>query len=265
MYLDMKWKWLFNPNWSPVHIIDGVQANFAKKYSLDPKRAERFKEHWYLLIVCPLIIGYLLVLFGADHTYESNNFATTYYFYLYYLKFFFFIYLSAYLVNLLAGRDIYERAFERAFKGLISVIVFFLIWSLGLLLFIFPGFIFAKRYFFSTFIAMNDLVGPLEALKRSKDISNITGWKTFWKLMFRVLIFSSLNFISYELVINFILAFKGESINLLGTYYTFQPYRLPVFFLSFIPICFNIAMKWILLQEIVAYVVSKYLKVKDRT
>ena len=191
MFFDMKWT-----KWHPTEMIYAVQANFAKKYSLDPKRAEGFKKYWYLLMVYPLILGYLLVLFGADRNFESINFATNLYTLLAILNLFFFICLQTYLVNLFAGRDIYDRVFERAFKGLISTIVYLLICSLGLLLFIFPGFIFAKRYFFSPLIAMNDLVEPLESLNRSKDISNITGWKIFWEIIFRSLIYGSLSLFS---------------------------------------------------------------------
>tara|TARA_Y100001978_G_C23619727_1_gene397856 strand:- start:109 stop:894 length:786 start_codon:yes stop_codon:yes gene_type:complete len=256
----MKWKWLFK--WQPPDMIRAVQANFAKKFTLDPKRVEGLKECFNLLIVTPLIIEYLLVFFGADRNLESNNFATNLFLLLSFLQLFFFLYLWAYLVNLFAGRDVYERAFERAFKGLISTIVALLICSLGFLLFIFPGLIFAKRYFFSPYIAMNDLVGPLEALKRSKDISNITGWKIFWKFIFKLLIFSALFTISYEAVMLCVLAFKGESINLLGTNITGQKYRIPLLFLGYLPLCFNIAMTWLYEVELSAYVLSKYFKVK---
>ena len=81
------------------------------------------------------------------------------------------------MVNLAEGRPASERLGQRLWRFFASLVVACAITAIGFLLFIVPGVIAFKRYFYAPYIAASQEVGPLESMRRSSRLSMVNGWK----------------------------------------------------------------------------------------
>ena len=87
------------------------------------------------------------------------------------------------MVNLAEGRPASERLGQRLWRVFASSVVAGTITAIGFLLFIVPGIIALKRYFYAPYIAASQEAGPLDSLRRSSRLSMVNGWKAagyFW-------------------------------------------------------------------------------------
>lgn len=88
------------------------------------------------------------------------------------------------------GLDSYERGsstFERLKATLpfigtfyLTMILIYLATAVGFILLIIPGFIFLIKYGFGDFVVLDSDLGPIEALKRSSEITYGHKWRIFW-------------------------------------------------------------------------------------
>jgi hypothetical protein len=89
------------------------------------------------------------------------------------------------LLNMLDGNASMYKLAKRTWLVAISSLASSAIVILGLLLFVVPGIIFAKWYFYAPYLAARHSIGPLESMKRSKRLSRINGWSSLsiWVLL----------------------------------------------------------------------------------
>jgi len=89
------------------------------------------------------------------------------------------------LLNLLNKRVAVYKIASKVWLVIIAYAVSTAAVLLGVLLFIVPGFIFAKWFFYAPYVAATKSVGPLQAMKESKQLSMVNGWKAFsaWTLI----------------------------------------------------------------------------------
>jgi hypothetical protein len=80
------------------------------------------------------------------------------------------------IVNLAEGRPPIERLGQRLWRVLASSVVAGVITAAGFLLFIIPGIIALKRYFYAPYIAASQEAGPLDSMRRSSQLSMVNGW-----------------------------------------------------------------------------------------
>lgn len=87
------------------------------------------------------------------------------------------------MVNLAEGRPASERLGQRLWRVFASSVLAGAITAIGFLLFIIPGIIALKRYFYAPYIAASQEAGPLHSMRRSSRLSMTNGWKAagyFW-------------------------------------------------------------------------------------
>ena len=87
--------------------------------------------------------------------------------------------LTVVIVNLAEGRPASERLGQRLWRVFASSVVAGTIIAIGLLLFIVPGIIAIKRYFYVPYIAASQEAGPLDSMRRSSQLSMVNGWNAF--------------------------------------------------------------------------------------
>ena len=80
------------------------------------------------------------------------------------------------IVNLAEGRPPIERLGQRLWRVFASSVVAGAITAIGFLLFIIPGIIAFKRYFYAPYIAACQEVGPLDSMRQSSQLSMVNGW-----------------------------------------------------------------------------------------
>jgi len=107
------------------------------------------------------------------------------------------------LLNLLSKRVAVYKIASKVWLVIIAYAVSTAAVLLGVLLFIVPGFIFAKWFFYAPYVAAIKSVGPLRAMKESKRLSMVNGWKALsaWTLL--TFLFGALYYgINYVIAIN---------------------------------------------------------------
>ncbi len=75
----------------------------------------------------------------------------------------------------------------KAWKVFCAIFVSAIFTLLGLCLFIVPGIFLAKRYLYAGVIAERELLGPIDSMAKSKELSELNGWLTL-----RAVIYNSL-------------------------------------------------------------------------
>lgn len=104
---------------------------------------------------------------------------------------------------------------------------------LGLILFVYPGVVLAKRYQYVSLISEDLLMGPIETLKLSRKISEEKGWQTFniWFLSGFVALLPVaflnllINNVSYEFIISVYAPWISFNIPLLVLIPNYQIYK----------------------------------------
>ena len=101
----------------------------------------------------------------------------------------------------------------RIFIASILPIIFVL---LGLVCFIIPGFILAKRYMYVQVIAEEELIGPLNAMKKSKLISKNQTWEIFSYIFWLSVGYGIIGFLIVIIFGPLLSAFIDSSFNSIG-------------------------------------------------
>ena len=73
---------------------------------------------------------------------------------------------------------------RKSWKVFVVNLIYFIPLLLGLIFFIIPGLIVRKRYIYAGLICEKEMIGPLEAMRKSKELSMKNGWKVFFGELF---------------------------------------------------------------------------------
>ena len=101
----------------------------------------------------------------------------------------------------------------RIFIASILPIIFTL---LGLVCFIIPGFILAKRYMYVQVISEEEPIGPLNAMKKSKFISKNQTWGIFSEIFWLSVGYAIIGFLIWSIFVPLISSFIDSAFNPLG-------------------------------------------------
>tara|TARA_Y100000589_G_scaffold320108_1_gene349606 strand:- start:248 stop:868 length:621 start_codon:yes stop_codon:yes gene_type:complete len=77
---------------------------------------------------------------------------------------------------------------RKSWKVFIVNLIYFTLIFFGLIFFLIPGLIVKKRYIYAGLICEKEMVGPLEAMRKSKELSMKNGWKVFCSEVFLIII-----------------------------------------------------------------------------
>ena len=80
-----------------------------------------------------------------------------------------------------------KRIFLKALKVFCTGIVSGLFILLGFICFIIPGVVLLKRYLYALIISVRDDLGPLESMRKSREISELNGWLTLRAIFYLVI------------------------------------------------------------------------------
>ena len=118
----------------------------------------------------------------------------------------------------------FKITLQKLLRIIIASILPTIFFFLGLVCFIFPGLIFAKRYMYVQVISEEESIGPLNAMKKSKLISKNQSWEIFSNIFWLSVGYGIIGFLMINIG-SFIGVFINEllfstlsiSINLAGT------------------------------------------------
>ena len=77
---------------------------------------------------------------------------------------------------------------RKSWKVFVVNLIYYIPLLLGLIFFIIPGLIVRKRYIYAGLICEKEMIGPLEAMRKSKELSMKNGWKVFCSEVFLIII-----------------------------------------------------------------------------
>ncbi len=126
---------------------------------------------------------------------------------------------KSYMYNSNHAMPGYITCFKKACKLFLALILSSFIIILGFCFFIFPGVIFFKRYIYAFVVAEDELLGPINSIKKSNQLSMINGWDTLRTYFYFHLIF-------FTVIISIFLLFDINPI--------FLQYTLPNLFFKYI-------------------------------
>ena len=70
----------------------------------------------------------------------------------------------------------FKLIFEKAWELFLALMVSFFFICLGFLCFIVPGIFLCKRYIFVPIVAATEMLGPIQSMRRSRELSKGRGW-----------------------------------------------------------------------------------------
>ena len=85
---------------------------------------------------------------------------------------------------------------KKSWKVFVVNFIVYILIGLGSMLFIIPGIILWKRYIYVGLICEKELIGPLESMRKSKELAMKNGWKVFSREFYLLIAILFIAFIS---------------------------------------------------------------------
>ena len=85
---------------------------------------------------------------------------------------------------------------KKSWKVFVVNFIVAILIGLGSILFIIPGIILCKRYIYVGLICEKELIGPLESMRKSKELAMKNGWKVFSREFYLLIAILFIAFIS---------------------------------------------------------------------
>ncbi len=97
-------------------------------------------------------------------------------------------------LNAIASNEIFifpkiKIIFKKAWKIFLAGLITFTIILIGTIFFIIPGVFLAKRYIYVPFIINKEMIGPFDAMRKSRQLSERNGWYVILSYLLSTLIF----------------------------------------------------------------------------
>ena len=85
---------------------------------------------------------------------------------------------------------------KKSWKVFLASLISFLIISFGFICFIIPGIVLSKKYLYVSIISETEMIGPLDAMKKSAELASKNGWRLYGRIILFSLICLPLSIIT---------------------------------------------------------------------